>query len=365
MATLPNMGIELPVIGGDAGVWDDKLNAALMLTDSHDHTPGKGVRIRTAALEIDGDLSFGGHGATALGKVALSTIAPLTTGARTFFVSSADNELYFRSSAGTNIKVTSGGTLNLSLVGGILGDYAAAGAEVAYDAANERYTFKQHGVTKPWARLASGPVRIHEHGTTESVFVELAVAAALAAPYTLTLPAALPATHAIAQVAPDGTVTFSRSVPKINATEDYAHSAEFRVTVPAFMHPSSDGVVMVQHDPMKVKSTALTWWYYTPTLGSIGLRQGDRVKRVRVRYSNNGGASVNVTVSHYRADSGLADTIASSTAAQGTITVEPPDGKNKLEEHDTMLDQMWISVSGQGLDVEIHAIEVYWDHPES
>ena len=44
------------------------------------------------------------------------------------------------------------------------------------DDAGKRYTFKdQTAPTKKWARLASGPVRIFEYNTTESVYVEHAV----------------------------------------------------------------------------------------------------------------------------------------------------------------------------------------------
>ena len=86
-----------------------------------------------------------------------------------------------RTNGGTNIKVTSGSTLNLSLVGGIVGDYASVGAEVAYDDANDRYTFKQQlggGGVKQWARLAAGDVDLYEvlataSGTTISNRVRL------------------------------------------------------------------------------------------------------------------------------------------------------------------------------------------------
>lgn len=213
MPTLPNMGLVTPTLGADIGVWDDKINAAFALIDEHDHTLGKGAAITPAAMSIDADIGMGGNGLAALGKVAFTAVATPTTGAKNLFVDAADNELYWRSNAGVNVKLTSNASLNTSLVGGIVGDYSAAGAEVAYDATNKRFTFKQ--AASPggkWARMASGPVRIYEFDTTESLYVEHAVAAALAASYTVEWPAALPGTQALVQIGADGKLTYSNTL---------------------------------------------------------------------------------------------------------------------------------------------------------
>ena len=209
-ATLPNISIILPSLGGDTGIWDDELNAALTLLDAHDHSSGKGVAVPTSGMNINADLTFAGFGATNLGKAAFSAVTALAAGSKTLFVSSADNELYWRTNAGTNVKLTNGASINTSLVGGIVGDYASVGAAVAYDDANDRYTFKQQSGT--WARLASGPVRIFEFNTTETVYVELAVAAALASSYTATFPAALPVGDSFMQISSAGAITFSPTV---------------------------------------------------------------------------------------------------------------------------------------------------------
>lgn len=190
MPTLPNMGIVTPAIGKDNGTWDDKINAAFALVDAHDHTDGKGVAVPVAGLDIDDDLPMGGFGVSNLGKISFTTITAPTSGSLDLFVNAADNELYWRTSSGTNVKLTNGASINTTLVGGIVGDYASVGAAVAYDDANDRYTFKQQSGT--WARLASGPIRIFEFDTTESAYVEHIVAATLAASYTVTWPASLP-----------------------------------------------------------------------------------------------------------------------------------------------------------------------------
>lgn len=231
MTTLPNMSIVLPALGGDAGTWDDKINAALSLIDPHDHSSGKGVQVPSAGIGINADLSFAGFTITSLGKIAFTAIAAPSSGSKNLFVNSADNELYWRTNGGTNVKLTNGASINTSLVGGIVGDYASVGAEVAYDDANDRYTFKQQS-TKPWARIMCGGVQIAEFNTTESVFVRLVCNAALAASYDLTFAAALPGSTSIVQVSSAGALTYSNTIPTPTAP-DYKFSTARVTPIPA------------------------------------------------------------------------------------------------------------------------------------
>jgi hypothetical protein len=202
----------VPLVDGDAGSWDDELNAAFGIIDEHDHAPGAGVQIPTVGININANLPMNGYGLTALSKLAFSQIAP-PAGARTLYTSNVDNELYWLSNAGAAVKITSGAGLNLSLIGGIVGDYAAVGAEVAYDDANDRYTFKQQGAPKTWARLASGDVRLYETGTNENVYVGLKAPAALAAPYDVTWPLAAPASQVLVQIDAAGQLSCSNTLP--------------------------------------------------------------------------------------------------------------------------------------------------------
>lgn len=228
-ATLPNMLITLPSLGGDEGEWDDLLNAGLSTIDEHDHTSDKGARITPAAMNINADLSFGGNALTELGQAAFTAVAALASGTKTLFVSSADNELYWRTNAGTNVKLTSGSSINTSLVGGILGDYASVGAEVAYSDADDIYTFKQQN-TKPWARIASGEIRLYQTGTTETVYTAIAVDNALASSYTITLPAALPGSTTLMQMSASGVMSFSNSLTGNVSTTGTVTATEFKHT---------------------------------------------------------------------------------------------------------------------------------------
>lgn len=211
MPTLPNMGLITPTAGGDSGSWDDKINAAFVLVDAHDHTPGKGVLVPIAGLNINADLPMGGFFIANVGKVSFSAIAAPSTGSKAIFVNSADNELYWRTNGGVNVKLTSGTTINASLIGGIGGDYASVGAEVAYVDADATYTFKDKQTPKKWARLQSGPHRIAEFNTNEAVYVELAAPAALAASYTVTWPTAVPGVQSLMQMSTAGVMSLGGS----------------------------------------------------------------------------------------------------------------------------------------------------------
>jgi len=276
MPTLPNMGLITPTLGGDSGTWDDKINAAFALVDAHDHTSGKGVAVPVSGLNINADLPMGGYALTNLSKISFSTIAAPSSGSKALFVG-ADNELYWRTNAGVNVKLTNGTSINTTLVGGIVGDYAAVGAEVAFDDANKRYTFKdQSSPSKKWARLASGPVRIFEYNTTESVYVEHAVDAALAASYTVTWPAALPGAKSRMYISAAGAVSFT--------PDDEV------IALPGAAWQSNDGSYNGSFG-LAVAKTSGTTTYVLP----VPLRTGDTIKTITVAVLGNVAADADIS----------------------------------------------------------------------
>lgn len=194
--TLPNTGVVLPTVGGDAGVWGTEVNTALGNYDAHSHVPGAGVAVPVAGLNINADISFSSlYAVSQLARAQFSAVAAAASNL-SFFVSNGSggltaNELYWRNNAGNFIRVTSGNALNFAaFVGGIGGDYTAVGAAEAFDDSQKQYTFKDG--TAKWARLHAGNVRLAPFGTASAFSVELA-APALASSYTVTWPSALPA----------------------------------------------------------------------------------------------------------------------------------------------------------------------------
>lgn len=212
MTTLPSMSLVLPTRGAPgSGLWADAMDAALALIDAHDHTTGKGTRVPTAGMNINADLTFSGlYAPTNLQRASFASVAALSSNNKSIFVGT-DHELYWRSNAGANVKLTSNAALNVAaFAGGIGGDYTSVGAAVAFDDAGDRYTFKQQGGV--WARMASGDVRLFETGTSDAVFVGLAAPAALASSYTMTFPTALPGSTSLAQVSSAGVISASNTV---------------------------------------------------------------------------------------------------------------------------------------------------------
>lgn len=289
MPTLPNMGMITPTVGADSGSWDDKINACFVQVDEHDHTSGKGVLVPVAGLDIDADFAMGGNAVTGLGSIAFNAVTALSAGSKRLFVSSSDNELYWRTNAGTNVKLTDGTSINTTLVGGIVGDYSSVGASVSYEDSNKRYKLLTQTAT--WARLATGPVRIYEYNTSESVYVEHAVAAALAASYTVTWPAALPGSTAVVQISSAGAVSFSNTIVNdvtmtvdksitVSGTGDYKHGEKIETMAIPFGAHVAGGVAT-----RTFAASVFTWSLpagcvmYVPF---ARLRAGWRLKRVYV-----------------------------------------------------------------------------------
>lgn len=219
MPSTTNMGMVLPTEGGDDDIWDTLINAALTLNDAHDHTTGKGVKVPSAGLRINADVPWNDAGVyyALTGVKALDfqpqAAANMTSYAGALFVSSADNELYFRTTSGTNVKFTNGAALNVTaFTGGIGGDYSAAGALVSYVDADDAYYFQQQGSPRPWARMRVGDVDIYETAASIVNRIRLQSPAALAASYALTFPAALPGSTQLAQVTSAGVMSLSNTV---------------------------------------------------------------------------------------------------------------------------------------------------------
>lgn len=144
----PNMSIVLPVVLGEVGpLWASELNEALGTTvDAHDHTSGAGVRVPSAGININADLSYTGFGPVAQKYSRFASQAfpggvypAAGTLPYSLFVGS-DGNLYFQntngvgSGSGANVKLTSGDSAS-SVAGataGFTGDYNNTTTASAY-----------------------------------------------------------------------------------------------------------------------------------------------------------------------------------------------------------------------------------------
>lgn len=252
-APSPNMQIIWPTDGDDANAWAPIMDTAIRVTiDSHNHSPGGGAQVNISSLKFDADISFvdPGGGKHAIKNLLATAFFPSPASAMTgfagaFFVSDGsgglvNNELYFRSMLGTNIKVTDGGTLNVAaFTGGIGGDYVGVAALESFVDASDAYLFQQQvgGGVRQFAKMQCADLSLFEFKAvaagppvpTQSV--TLKSPAALAAGYALTFPGALPASQVLAQVDATGAMTFSNSLAvnqsiTVSGTGTYKHGTK-------------------------------------------------------------------------------------------------------------------------------------------
>jgi hypothetical protein len=313
-APTASMALVLPTEGGDAGEYDRYLNDALELVDAHDHSTGKGVKVKTNGLDIDSDLTFASGGSySAITNVKAVDFQPhaasaMTAYAGAFFVNSTDsNNLYFRTQAGSNVRITNGATLDTTTSGGIGGDYAAIPAELNFVDASKTYTFKSTAAGN-WSRLQAGALRLTEFGTTESTYVEFAAPAVLGASYTLTFPSAVPgASGTLMQVTTGGTVAFSNTglaastfTGLVTASAGVTAAADQHVTVSGtgeFKHGDRIMNITVQSgfgNLAGITNPAGTTYAVSGAAGSdwfmsLPLTVGDRVKSITWHYRRGAG----------------------------------------------------------------------------
>jgi hypothetical protein len=229
MTTDPNMGFTYPVDHGDLDVWGAVVNAALAVIGAHDHAPGNGTQVPSDGIDIDANLPFNTFAATGLLAVEFMPTATSTVSgfAGAFFINSADSNLYYRNTSGTNIQVTNGATLNVAaFTGGIGGDYSSVGALFSFDDATDSYWAQQQLVlgVRAWAGLRVGNVDIYQQAASITNRVRLNSPAALAASYALTLPAALGGSTLALQISSAGVMSLSNTFASKVTSTDFAFS---------------------------------------------------------------------------------------------------------------------------------------------
>lgn len=113
MALTPFMNLNLPEVQQTIGPeWAELLNEALERVDEHDHTSGKGIKVKAAGLDINADLSFANNSATNLNKTKYQNNGTTLSGAtNSNSVYVANGNLYFTNSSGNVVQLTSGGSI--------------------------------------------------------------------------------------------------------------------------------------------------------------------------------------------------------------------------------------------------------------
>lgn len=197
-----NMSLPVPIVGVDPGPdYAIDINTCLGIIDSHNHAAGYGVPITPSGININADLAFGSNNATLLRSARFSaqgSVLSLASDLNCAFVSGVD--LYYNDGNGNHVRLTQGGS-----VAGTSGSIAnlVSPASASYVGGSQTFVWQSDANTP--ANMDGGSVIIRNI-LASSNGVTLSAPNALAANYTLTLPAALPASTKILTVSSAGNI---------------------------------------------------------------------------------------------------------------------------------------------------------------
>jgi hypothetical protein len=172
----PNMNLPVPIPGVTPGPqWAQDINSSFILIDQHNHTPGFGVQIPPAGLNINTALSFQNNSAIAL---QASVYQPQATYSTDYGVHVEGVDLYYVDGNGNDIKLTSGGTVNATSSG-----IASGTATASFNAG----VLVVNANTNTPANIQAGSILLGNNAAN-SKYLTLSPPAAMGANFTLTLP---------------------------------------------------------------------------------------------------------------------------------------------------------------------------------
>jgi hypothetical protein len=213
------MQLIVPTVGQEPGpTYALDINSSLTLIDQHDHSPGKGVQITPAGIDINSALTFNNNPLLNASYVSLQAGASASTVPQS--ISSAPisniNELFYTDSNGTITQITANGVVNAT---------AAAIPGESYDAGTFIWVQTQSSLPTRPANFDIGSITLRPNidGTTNGVI--LGPPSAISSQYNIQLPL-VPATTSIMQLdnagnmiatlVPDNsTITISSQILKI------------------------------------------------------------------------------------------------------------------------------------------------------
>ena len=192
----PNMNLIVPAVGITSGPqWAADLVMTLGLVDSHDHTPGKGVQITPAGMNINAPLSCGGNALTNVAGVNLSAQSS-TPQNNSVYESGVD--LYYVDGNGNNVRLTQGGSI-VGTAGSISG--LSSPASASYVSANSTFVWQSDSNTS--ANL-DGACLLQRNLSAASNAITLCAPSGLSSNYSLNWFSALPAAQSIVTVDSSG-----------------------------------------------------------------------------------------------------------------------------------------------------------------
>ncbi len=198
----PNMNLPIPSVSIDPGPdWAQNVNSSFSIIDGHNHSPGSGVLVTPAGLNISSDLSFNANNATNLRTTRfVSQNAPLSGASDLGCLYESGVDLYYNDGSGNQIRITQSGSVT-----GATGTITGLPSGTA-SASFSGTTFTFQSATNTPASMAVGPLIIGQ-AVASGKTVTMTPSVTQAANYDITLPAALPSSTGYIQMDTSGDLT--------------------------------------------------------------------------------------------------------------------------------------------------------------
>jgi len=216
-STLPTVGSTVgPTWASDLISWCNEVEADLEAS------------IVPSEITVNQDFTFSNYKAIALGGAKFTSIAlaSASTGATNAnMLEVVDGELRFVDGNGTNVQITSAGSLNASATGGITGNYTITSAEVHYSGSTDTYTFSDDtAVAKP-AKLNCGDIALRDPvAGSNPIYLQAPV---VTTSYSFELPAAKGTGTQFVIASTTGTVTSLDTVSQITFAPTFTSTSIF------------------------------------------------------------------------------------------------------------------------------------------
>jgi hypothetical protein len=204
----PNMTLPIPAVGSTPGPdYALDVNSSLTLIDQHDHSPGKGVQITPAGLNINDTLSMQNNALTNIQQL-IFTEQPSISDLQSLYIapggeSPSINDLFYNDSAGNIIQLTKAGTVNATIAS-IPGESYAAGTFT--------WTQAQDALPTTPANFDIGSITIRPNIALTTFGVTLAPPGSIASAYTLNLPT-IPGSTSFLTIPNTGAIASTISYP--------------------------------------------------------------------------------------------------------------------------------------------------------
>ncbi len=181
----PNMNLIVPGVGTEAGpTYAIDINTSLTLIDQHDHSPGKGVQISVAGLNIDANLSLNDFSLIDATSIVFTASGSASTTPQSLSVapggeSPQQQDLWYTPDTGVPIQITKNGIVN-TVASSIPGESYAAGTFF--------WTQAQDALPTTPANFDIGSVTIRPNVALTTFGVRLQPASAISSQYSINLP---------------------------------------------------------------------------------------------------------------------------------------------------------------------------------